>query len=270
MALNKKKKNIKTISSSAGNTRENHLIDDSTPFAVLEAYKAARTNLMFKLSNESMKNSVVFTSYSPLDGKSTTCLNMAITFAQTGAKVLIIDADLRKPTAHKYLNTKSKPGLSDKLGGLVSDELCIYRTSYDSLFLMPAGTLPPNPTELLISSNLEKLLDTISPLFDYIFIDTPPIGLVTDAAIVGEKTGGVVFVLRGGETRTEFVDYTIKALEKAGANLIGCVLNAFESEKSIYKYRRYKGYYRYKYGGKYKYEYEYSYLDRKENADYKD
>lgn len=238
--------NLRSVNANnASAVRSKKIIDDKTKFDVLEAYKAARTNLMFKLNSIDGHNTIVFSSYSPMDGKSTTCINMGITFAQTGAKVLIIDADMRKPTVHKYLETPIKPGLSDKLGNFVNDELCIYRTSYDNLFLMPAGTLPPNPTELLISDDMSNLLDTLSPLFDYILVDAPPIGVVTDASIIGSKTKGIVMILKGGKTRTEHIKDSIDSLEKAGARLIGCMLNSFSKSGKSYKYRKYGSYYNY-------------------------
>lgn len=216
--------------------RNTILINGNTSFEIIEAFKSARTNLLFMLNAEQSKTATVFTSYTPMEGKTTICINMGITFAQTGAKVLIIDADLRKPMIHAYLKTDSTPGLSDKLGGLVNDELCIYRTSYDNLFVMPAGTVPPNPTELLISSNMDELLNTLSSLFDYIFIDTPPIGLVTDAAIVGSKCKGVVPIINGSTTRIEHVKNMQYSLKQVDAKLLGCILNNFNQKTNGYKY----------------------------------
>ena len=140
----------------------NSIINKDTSFTVIEAFKAARTNLMFMLDSQSDKNSIVFTSYAPMDGKSTTCLNLAITFAQTGAKILVIDADMRKPALHRYMKTQSKPGLSEVLAGISEDKPCIYKTDVDNLFILPSGTVPPNPTELLISKRMEKLIEELS------------------------------------------------------------------------------------------------------------
>ena len=221
-------------------------INQSTPFLITEAYKAARTNLMFMINKQEQKRGVVFTSYLPMDGKSTTCVNMAITFAQTGAKILVIDADMRNPTAHELLQVQAGPGLSDKLGGIVQEELCIYRTSVENLFLMPAGTQPPNPTELLLRRSMDELLDTLSPLFDYIFIDAPPIGLVTDAVVLGSKTDGVIFVVNGETTKKEYVRKMQNDLQLAGDNLIGCILNSFNNANVFSKAKRnphYKNYY---------------------------
>ena len=232
------------------NTRftEHSIINKDSSFNIIEAFKAARTNLMFMLDSQSDKNSIVFTSYAPMDGKSTTCLNLAITFAQTGAKILVIDADMRKPALHRYLKTQSKPGLSELLAGMTDDQPCIYKTDVDNLFILPAGTIPPNPTELLISKNMEKLLEDCKPLFDYIFIDTPPLGLVTDAAIVGAKTLGIINIVNCERSRSEDVDAIKATVEQAGINLIGCIINAVPLAASTKKYRVRSNNYGYNYG----------------------
>ncbi len=227
---------------------ESSIINKDTSFTVIEAFKAARTNLMFMLDSQSDKNSIVFTSYAPMDGKSTTCLNLAITFAQTGARILVIDADMRKPALHRYMKTQSKPGLSEVLAGMSDDKPCIYKTDIENLFILPSGTIPPNPTELLISKNMEKLLEDCSPLFDYIFIDTPPLGLVTDAAIVGAKTLGVINVVNCERSRSEDVESIRTTIEQAGINLIGCIINAVPLTASSKKYHIRNTNYGYNYG----------------------
>lgn len=247
--------------------KENSIIDDNTPFAVTEAFKAARTNLMFMIDSQkdkkSDKNSIVFSSYAPMEGKSTTCLNLAITFAQTGAKILVIDADMRKPSLHKYMKLQSKPGLSDVLAEIAKDNAsCVQKTDVDNLFVLPAGTIPPNPTELLISEKMDKLLDEFSPLYDYIFIDTPPIGLVTDAAVVGSKTLGIINVVNCERSKTEDIETIRSTVEHVGINLIGCIINAAPVFKRSKKYSR-GSKYGYSYG--YGYGYGYGYTEKKEN-----
>lgn len=238
------------------------IINKDTSFNVTEAFKAARTNLMFMLDSNSDKNSIVFTSYAPLDGKSTTCLNLAITFAQTGARILVIDADMRKPSIHRYMKIQSKPGLSEMLAGISDDKPCIYKTDVENLFILPSGTIPPNPTELLISENMEKLIDNCSSLFDYVFIDTPPLGLVTDAAIVGSKTLGIINVVNCQRSRSEDVE-TIKAtIEQAGINFIGCIINSVPVTASSKKYNIRNTNYGYNYGYV---DYNYYYKKASEN-----
>ena len=244
---------------------ESAIINEKTSFSVLEAFKATRTNLMFMLNSSSNKNSIVFTSYAPLDGKSTTCLNLAITFAQTGAKVLVIDADLRKPSLHRYLKCQSKPGLSDALAGLETEEPCIYKTDRENLYLLPAGTIPPNPTELLLSQKMEDILVDCTPLFDYIFIDAPPIGLVTDAAILASKTLGIINVVNCERSRSEDIEVIKSIVEQAGVNLIGCIINAVPMS-STKKYRLKDSALGYNYGYGY-IDYDYYYNRYKQKYD---
>lgn len=226
---------------------KNSIINDKTPFNVIEAFKATRTNLMFMLDSNETKNSIVFTSFAPRDGKTTTCLNLAITFAQTGAKILVIDADLRKPAIHRYMKIQSKPGLSDYLGSIDDITPSIYKTEVSNLYVLPAGTIPPNPTELLISKNMEKLLNDCTPLFDYIFIDAPPLGLVTDAAIVASKTMGVINIVNCEHTRSEEIESIKQTVEQAGINLIGCIMNAVPAAAMNKKYN-FNNNYGYSYG----------------------
>lgn len=225
----------------------NSIIGEGTPFSVIEAFKATRTNLMFMLDSKSDKNSIVFTSFAPRDGKTTTCLNLAITFAQTGAKILVIDADMRKPAIHRYMKIQSKPGLSDYLADFSDTTPSIYKTSINNLYILPAGTIPPNPTELLMSKNMEKLIDDCSSLFDYIFIDTPPLGLVTDAAIVAAKTLGIINVINCEHTTSEEIENIVQTVDQAGINLIGCIINAVPWAATNKKYRYRSSNYGYSY-----------------------
>ena len=128
------------------------------------------------------------------------------------------------------------------------DKPCVYKTEVENLFILPAGTVPPNPTELLISRNMEKLLEDCGPLFDYIFIDTPPLGLVTDAAILGAKTLGVINVVNCENSRSEDVESIRSTIEQAGINLIGCIINAVPLAATNKKYHMRNTNYGYNYG----------------------
>ena len=205
--------------------RSFQLLDDSSSFSTIESYKTTRTNLMFKLMNNNDKKSVVFTSAQAHEGKTTVCINLAVTFAQAGSRVLIIDADMRCPAVHRYLKTQSSPGLSDKIGGFAEDKACVYRTKVENLFVMPAGSLPPNPAELLLSNRMDSFLKVFANSFDYVFIDAPPVGLVTDAAIIGSKCDGVVFICRQRFSRKEHIRKALNALKQVGANIFGVVFN---------------------------------------------
>ena len=206
------------------------IISYESPFAMVEAYKAARTSLMFILDSEATKkNSIVFTSYSPMEGKSTVTLNLAITFSQIGAKVLVIDADMRKPSLEKYLDIEVEKGLADILSSdKVDYKDCIVDTKTENLYLLPAGNIPPNPTELLISEKTEKLLEELSPEYDYIFIDSPPLGLVTDAAILGSKTEGIINIVNCEKSKRADISSIKSSLEQANIKLIGSIINNVE------------------------------------------
>ncbi len=210
------------------------VLSDQSLFIVTEAYKAARTNLMFMVANND-KKIIAFTSPNMAEGKTITSVNTAITFAQTGSRTLIIDADMRKPRIHSTLRIQSSPGLSDKLGGF-SNESCIYETEYANLFSMPAGTLPPNPSELLGSKAMQELLVKLSGEFEYIFIDCPPIEFVTDAATLSPFISGIVVVVRHRVATHETVGNTITALKQSGANVLGFMLNGVPQDRRSYKY----------------------------------
>ncbi|NLN84177.1 MAG: CpsD/CapB family tyrosine-protein kinase [Firmicutes bacterium] len=225
--------------------RLNLVLNDETPFAVVEAYKAARTNFMFLLSDHNRKE-VVFTSAVSEEGKTTTCINMAITFAQTGSKVLIIDADMRKPRVHRLLKVPSSPGLSDRLGNLTEQE-CIYATYQPNVFVMPAGTIPPNPAELLASATMQQLLEELNESFDHIFIDTPPVEVVTDAAVLASRLHGLILVARQDYSRKEIVQSAMDSLEQIGVGILGMLLTDVKVDRygSRYRYSRYYGDYGY-------------------------
>ena len=221
--------------------REYILIGDDMPFAITEAYKALRTNLMFVLGAKNTKVTM-FTSAYMMEGKTTTSANIAITFAQTGAKVLLIDADMRKPKQHKLFECELGTGLSEVLCGVVDDS-SIQKTKYDNLYLMTAGRIPPNPADLLVSPNMDKMLETVTKTFDYVFIDAPPVGIVTDAAVLAAKVGGAIMVVRTGHSRTDGVRKAREALAQAGAGVVGYIMTDATAKNKSYK--KYKGRYKY-------------------------
>jgi len=239
---------IKTNRKEKSVPRLDLVLTKDTPFAVVEAYKAARTNFMFLLS-DSGKKEVVFSSAISEEGKTTSCINLAITFAQTGSRILIIDADMRKPRVHRLLKIPSTPGLSDRLGNLTKQE-CIYATSFENVFVLPAGTIPPNPAELLASDAMKRLLSELNESYDYIFFDTPPIDVVTDAAVLASRLHGLILVTRQGYSRKEIMQSAVAALEQAGVTILGILLNDVNMDKYSGRYRysgRYYNYGRYSY-----------------------
>lgn len=223
------------------------ILNGDTSFHVQEAYKASRTNTMFSIPDKGCKKIVVTSSF-PGEGKSTTCTNLAITFAQTGSKVVMIDADLRKPTVHKKLEVNNEYGLAHLLGNFCTIEQAIIPSSYENLDVIVAGHLPPNPAELLASDNMKELLDTLSESYDYIFLDTPPLNVVTDATVLSTMVSGTIVVVRQGITHHKDVQDALAKLEFANAKILGLILHGVQNKGKTYgKYGKYSRYGEYSY-----------------------
>ncbi len=216
-----------------------------TPFAVVEAYNTIRTNLLFVLSQHKGKV-IIVSSANPGEGKSTTALNIASSFSQLGSKILLMDADMRKPILHKKAHTQNTKGLSSVLVGFCQKQEAIHEIN-PYLHLLPSGPTPPNPAELLASTAFDELLNTFKEEYDYIIIDTPPINVVSDALVVAPRTDGMVLVVRDKTTYHEEFRSAASSVEFANVKILGVVINALDlksSEKYKYKYK-YK--YRYRY-----------------------
>lgn len=237
------------------------IIHNKTPFIIQEAYKTARTNIIFSVSGSTSANCkiIAFTSANPGEGKTTTCINMAITFSQTGAKVLVIDGDLRNPRVHQYLGVVKTDGLSTVLSMQKAFEDVVYHDLRPGLDLLASGSIPPNPAELLSSESMEELLKELTPYYDYIFIDTPPATVVTDAAALSKFLDGMVVVVREGYTTHESLEHAINLLKIADAKILGFFVNDVDPNNANYgayqkrygkKYGAGRGYsYGYRYGG---------------------
>ncbi len=213
--------------------RRYFVINENTPFIVKEAYNSMRTNLLSVMSvyGDAPKH-ICFTSTEMGDGKTLSCVNVAATFAETGAKVLIIDADMRKPRLHTVFKIKSAPGLSDCLGRFCTSSKAIVKSNkVNNLYLLPAGKLPPNPSELILSDSFNELLSSLTEEFDYVFIDAPPVGLVTDATIISKKTLGAVLVCKYNSTNMESAKKASNEIKQGGGNVLGSVLNGVEYTK---------------------------------------
>lgn len=214
------------------NQRRNILTNHSS-FHVQEAYKALRTNVRFSLSGSGCRK-LCITSCVAGEGKSITILNLAISFAQTGQKVLLIDGDMRRPSLAKLLIEKPAPGLSNYLAGLNSENDVIRKEVYSNLDIILSGEIPPNPSELLGSDNMQKLLDTMSKRYDYILVDLPPVGVVADACVIANSLDGVLFLVRQNSTERDAVANGVKKLELSGAKLLGFVLNGVQCDSKDY------------------------------------
>lgn len=224
----------------------------NTQFYVTEAYKTIRTNLMFSLNKKGCKK-IVFTSAVPKEGKSTTCSNLAITLAQTKSRVLLMDCDLRKSVVHKIFKVKGVPGVSDVIGGLCELEEAFRDTEYPNLKVICAGTVPPNPAELLGGEGMEELLSRLETEFDYILIDSPPVNVVSDALSLSKFCDGVVVVVRQEVTLHPELSKALSSLAFVEAKVLGLILNGLEYRGGYYGKYKY-----YRYNKKYGYEYEYS------------
>jgi len=221
------------------------ILNNKTSFHVREAYKALRTNLIFSLPSDTCKK-IVITSALASEGKSTNALNLAITFAEMDAKVLIIDCDLRRPNLARLLDVPNAPGLSNYLVGLNSSDEIIHKSTYNNLSIITAGNIPPNPVELLSSENMGRLIEKLETEFDYIFLDTPPVNLVIDTVVISKYVHGIVLIALQNSTDKEALRYALKQIKFAGSKVLGFVLNGVVfGANGDYKNENKKKYYRY-------------------------
>ncbi|WP_062304479.1 polysaccharide biosynthesis tyrosine autokinase [Demequina subtropica] len=204
-----------------------------------ESFRTLRTNLQF-LDADRAEKRFVLTSSVPSEGKSTTAANLAITLADAGARVLLVGADLRRPKIASYMSIEDAVGLTDVLIGRVDLEHAVQRWGHSDLYLLPAGSIPPNPSELLGSSLMERLVDRLDADYDYVLYDAPPLLPVTDAAVLARLVGSTVLVVAAGRTHTHQVDNAIASLETVGAPLSGMVLTMLATKgPDAYGYGRY-------------------------------
>ena len=202
-----------------------------------EAYRSLRTSIKFSSSDKLIKT-IVVTSSLIGEGKSTVVGNLAYSLNQDGSRVLVIDCDLRKPSIHENFLLSNEKGLTDILVGK-SDLKSVTKKIEDSLFLITAGTIPPNPAEILGSSAMEDLIEELSTNFDYIILDTPPILPVSDTLLLASKADATLIVVNARKTKEKMVKESYDRLVEARANVIGTILN--ESDKSLDN--KYCGYY---------------------------
>ena len=202
-----------------------------------EALKAFRANVQFCGTDV---HCIVMTSCLPGDGKSTTSIGLSIALAQAGKKVLIVDADLRKSVMLKaYTDALGVVGFSEYLSGLSSLEEVKHNTQFGNLDIIFCGQYPANPTELLSSTAFKSFIEEQKKMYDYIIIDTPPLGLVVDAAVIASACDSVIVVFAEGKIKTGLANNVIKQLEKSGARIIGTVINKQSQKRG--KYYGYSG-----------------------------
>ena len=200
------------------------LIVESKPkCAEAEAYRTLRTNIQYSSVSKKIKTLLV-TSSDSKDGKSTVCSNLALTFSQNGQSVIVLDCDFRKPSIHKFFNISNSCGITDILIGKekLEDTIKCYNSK---TAILPAGNIPPNPSEILGSQSMINLLSFLSERYDIVIIDSPPVGVVTDAQVISAAVDGTMVVIKAEETKAKRVTEAVNLLKKVDANIIGMVLN---------------------------------------------
>jgi len=227
----------------------NELITYTDPKSpVAEMFRTLRTNIQF-MGNTRKLQTILITSTLPGEGKSWVSANLAVAFAQTGKQVLLVDSDMRKGRQFSVFNVVARPGLSNYLSGIVNEgevydvddiRSFVRETSIDNLYVIPAGDVPPNPSELLINSRMNQMLLDLKAQFDYIIFDAPPALLVTDATILARMLDTTMIVVAHQETKMENLSKVQKAIKNVGGNLAGVVIN--KMPVSVKKYQE-MGYY---------------------------
>lgn len=230
-------------------------IGPALSFAALEAYKLLRANIMFSLPDEGGKTCRVIgvTSALPSEGKSTTAINLAYAIAEAGKRVLIIEGDMRLPTMSKRLDIPKSPGLSNLLAGLCGgNEIINHSVLTGTLDAVTSGDIPPNPSELLGSQRMAKVIEALSKGYDYIVFDLPPISSVSDALVISPLLDGMIVVVRRDYCDQQTLAETMRQLEFHNAKILGFVFTHSEVLKKKYKKYR-KGGYKYSESGYYSY-----------------
>ncbi|XID93086.1 CpsD/CapB family tyrosine-protein kinase [Paenibacillaceae bacterium WGS1546] len=208
------------------------VITDANPKSpISEGYRMLRTNVEYSAIDQSLQV-IMVTSSKPGEGKSTTCANLAVAFAQTSKKVLLIDADLRKPSQHHLFEKSNRIGLTTALFRQKELQEVIQQTATDNLAIIPAGPTPPNPSELLSSKRMAALLEAARNQYDVVIIDTPPLMYVTDAQIAAAQSDGVILVIEAGKVKKEVALRAKASLDHVKARLIGVVLNSVPRKHS--------------------------------------
>ena len=219
------------------------LLSDKSAFSVKEAYKTLRTNVMFSLPGKESK-CIGVASPDRGDGKSSVAINLAISFAQINKKSIIVDCDLRLPTIASKLQIESSPGLSNFLSGNQESEHPLIRRSGEyGIDIMTAGDIPPDPTALIGSKQMESFVALLKKYYDYIIIDFPPATIVSDAALLSNIVDGYLIVLRHNESEYSKVSETLRQMQFADAKILGFVYNGKEEHKKYYRKGKYSKYY---------------------------
>ena len=233
------------------------MVGPDAPFQFVEAYKSLRTNLEF-LSASSGCKVILITSSVPEEGKSNVAINLASTMAAGGKKVVLVDGDLRKGSLSRYLHlNRNRPGISNVVANQCTLTDALVRFKNVQFTLLPVGPLPPNPSEMLATPAVEALFKGLREYYDYVIVDTPPVSVVTDAAVMCRFADGAILVVRPGVTPTQGAQLSKKNLEAVHAHILGVVLNGYDAKRAGHK----DGYY---------YSYSYDYYKHDDSAQAED
>ena len=214
------------------------LLDKGVPPDFQEAFRSLRTSVLFASHNETVRT-ILVTSTGPGEGKTLVASNLAMSLAQTGQRVLLVDADMRRPRVHKIFKRSQEPGLSEFTAGRLSESKAIIRTAAPGLWLLPAGAIPPNPSELLSSERCRRLIKELSEAFDWVIIDSPPVMAVTDASLLAHMVAGVLFVVAAGQATAPAAANALDQLDAAQARFLGAVLNKVNFKRNAFYYADY-------------------------------
>lgn len=224
-------------------SNSNHLVVHKDPKSVgSEAFRTLRTNLQFASPDKPLKT-ILMTSTGPGEGKSTVMANLAIAFAQSGHNTLLVDCDLRRPNVHKIFGLQNRIGLTSHLVGEVEREQVVIDVGISNLTVIPAGPIPPNPSEILGSNAMKEFVARVKTKYDMVLLDAPPVVAVTDAQILSPLADGVLLTIASGQTPTELALHAKSLLQRAKANILGVVLNRInpEDQKDYQYYYYYYG-----------------------------
>jgi len=235
---------IKSLQKRNGNGHAGLLVHEDTHSSMTESYKKLRTSVLHSSENRSLQTLLVASSL-PGEGKTTAVINTGFVMSQTGARVLLIDGDLRHPSLHEILGMENEQGLSTILSSDLSEAealAMIEQYKESSLYVLPSGPATDNPAELLGSERMRSLIKSFSSTFSHIIIDSPPISFFTDAVLISSLVDGVLMMVRGPKSPRQVARHSIQSLDGVGAPILGVVLNAVDVKSNNYSY--YRNYYR--------------------------
>ena len=231
-----------------------NVITSDSKFAIVEGYKIARTNLVFSMTAQN-NNCVAITSWSKGEGKSTATVNLAISFAKMGKRVLLVDTDLRRPNLHNLLKLKNETGMTDVIAQMSRFDDAVHRDVVSCLDVLTSGAIPPNPSELLASPVFAELIKQAKEDYDYVIMDTPPLGVVADTLLLKDYVAGYVLVVRERITTHGDIERALQNIHLADSKVLGFLKVGCDMRSKGYGYKKYRYRYRYRYHYNYNYNY---------------